>query len=163
MASPDLIERAKSLGIVPVVASTEVPFYGDAFIKNLGPERAEWCYPLRSMLDSELPVALSTDRPFDPVGNPLFSVQAAVERKTRLGHVIGKAQCIQVEEAFRMHTNYAAFAAFEEKVKGAIELGKLGDFVVYPIDPFEVDIAELSQIRVTYTIVGGDIVYSGKD
>ena len=163
MASPDLIERAKSLGIIPVVASTEVPFYGDTFIKNLGPERAEWCYPLRSMLDSELPVALSTDRPFDPVGNPLFSVQAAVERKTRLGHVIGKAQCIQVEEAFRMHTNYAAFAAFEEKLKGSIELGKLGDFVVYPIDPFEVDIAELDQIPVTYTIVGGDVVYSGKD
>lgn len=43
MASPDLIERAKSLGIIPVVASTEVPFYGDAFIKNIGPERAEWC------------------------------------------------------------------------------------------------------------------------
>jgi predicted amidohydrolase YtcJ len=163
MASPDLIERAKSLGIIPVVAATEVPFYGDAFIKNLGPKRAEWCYPLRSMLDSELPVALSTDRPFDPVGNPLFSVQAAVERKTRSGHVIGKAQCIRVEEAFRMHTNYAAFAAFEEKIKGSIELGKLGDFVVYPIDPFEVDIDELSQVPVTYTIVGGDVVYSGKD
>lgn len=163
MASPHLIECAKNLGIVPVVASTEVLFYGDAFIKNLGPKRAEWCYPLRSMLDSELPVALSTDRPFDPVGNPLFSVQAAVERKTRLGRVIGKAQCIQVEEAFRMHTNYAAFAAFEEKLKGSIEFGKLGDFVVYPIDPFEVDIEELNQIPVSYTIVGGDVVYSGKD
>jgi hypothetical protein len=163
MASPDLIERAKSLGIVPVVASTEVSFYGDVFIKNLGSHRAEWCYPLRSMLDSKLPVALSTDRPFDPVGNPLFSVQAAVERKTRLGRVIGKAQCIQVEEAFRMHTNYAAFAAFEEKVKGSIELGKLGDFVVYPVDPFEVDIEGLSQVPVAFTLVGGDVVYSGKD
>jgi hypothetical protein len=163
MASPDLIERAKSLGVVPVVASTEVAFYGDVFIKNLGPKRAEWCYPLRSMLDSKLPVALSTDRPFDPVGNPLFSVQAAVERKTRLGRVIGKAQCIQAEEAFRMHTNYAAFAAFEEKVKGSIELGKLGDFVAYPVDPFEVDIEELSQVPVAFTIVGGDVVYSGKD
>ena len=163
MASPDLIERAKSLGVVPVVASTEVAFYGDVFIKNLGPKRAEWCYPLRSMLDSKLPVALSTDRPFDPVGNPLFSVQAAVERKTRSGRVIGKAQCIQVEEAFRMHTNYAAFAAFEEKVKGSIELGKLGDFVAYPVDPFEVDIEELSQVPVAFTLVGGDVVYSSKD
>ena len=163
MASPRRIERVKNLGIVPVVASTEVPFYGDAFVKNLGPQRAEWCYPLRSMLDSELPVALSTDRPFDPVGNPLYSVQAAVERKTRSGRVIGKEQCIQVEEAFRMHTNYAAYAAFEEKIKGSIEVGKLADFVVYPIDPFEVDIEELPQIPVTYTIVGGNFVYTGHD
>jgi len=163
MASLQQIERAKSLGVVPVVASTEVPFYGDAFIKNLGPQRAEWCYPLRSMLDNELPVALSTDRPFDPVGNPLYSVQAAVERKTRSGRVIGKEQCIQVEEAFRMHTNYAAYAAFEEKIKGSIEVGKLGDFVVYPIDPFEVDIEELPQVPVTDTIVGGNVVYTGQD
>ena len=161
MASPELIQRAKILGIIPVVASTEVPFYGDAFIKNLGSHRAEWCYPLRAMLDSKLPVALSTDRPFDPVGNPLYSVQAAVQRKTRSGHVIGKAQCIQVEEAFRMHTNHAAFAAFEEQLKGSIEVGKLGDFVVYPIDPFEVDVAELPQIPVSYTIVGGKVVYTG--
>ncbi len=163
MASLELIQRAKGLGIIPVVASTEVPFYGDAFIKNLGPQRAEWCYPLRSMLDNDLPVALSTDRPFDPVGNPLYSVQAAVQRKTRSGQVIGKAQCIQVDEAFRMHTNYAAFAAFEEHVKGSIEVGKLGDFVVYPIDPFEVDIEELPQIPVTYTIVGGKVAYAGRD
>jgi predicted amidohydrolase YtcJ len=163
MADPQRIERAKRLGIIPVVASTEVPFYGDAFIKNLGSQRAEWCYPLRSMLDGGLPVALSTDRPFDPLGNPLFSAQAAVQRKTRSGHVIGKAQCIQVEEAFRMHTNYAAFAAFEEHVKGSIEVGKLGDLVVYPIDPFEVDIEELSQIPVAFTIVGGNVVYSGAD
>jgi predicted amidohydrolase YtcJ len=115
------------------------------------------------MLDSELPVALSTDRPFDPVGNPLYSVQAAVERKTRSGRVIGKEQCIQVEDAFRMHTNYAAYAAFEEKIKGSIEVGKLADFVVYPIDPFEVDIEELPQIPVTYTIVGGNFVYTGHD
>jgi hypothetical protein len=163
MADPQRIERAKRLGIIPVVASTEVPFYGDAFVKNLGSQRAEWCYPLRSMLDGQLPVALSTDRPFDPIGNPLFSAQAAVQRKTRSGHVIGKAQCIKVEEAFRMHTNYAAFAAFEEQVKGSIEVGKFGDFVVYPIDPFEVDIEGLSQVPVAYTIVGGEVVYSGKD
>jgi hypothetical protein len=62
-----------------------------------------------------------------------------------------------------MHTNYAAFAAFEEKVKGSIELGKLGDFVVYPVDPFEVDIEGLSQVPVAFTLVGGDVVYSGKD
>ena len=163
MASPHQIERAKSLGIIPVVASTEVPFYGDAFVKNLGLQRAEWCYPLRSMLDGELPVALCTDRPFDPVGNPLYSVQAAVERKTRSGHVIGKAQCIQVKEAFRMHSIHAAYAAFEEKLKGSIEVGKLGDFVVYPIDPFEVKIEELPNIPVSYTIIGGNVVYTGQE
>ncbi len=47
--------------------------------------------------------------------------------------------------------------------KGVNRGGKLGDFVVYPIDPFEVDIEELSQVPVAYTIVGGDVVYSGKD
>ena len=42
-------------------------------------------------------------------------------------------------------------------------MGKLADFVVYPIDPFEVDIEELPQIPVTYTIVGGNFVYTGHD
>ena len=66
---------------------------------------------------------------------------------------------ISVEEALRMYTIDAAFASFDEDVKGSIEVGKLADLVVLSADPRSVLPDEIKEIEVEMTFVGGRMVY----
>ena len=66
---------------------------------------------------------------------------------------------LTVEEALRLYTVNAAYASFEENIKGTIEEGKLADMIVLSEDPFKVEPERIKEINVLMTIVGGKIVY----
>jgi len=51
----------------------------------------------------------------------------------------------------------AAYASFEENIKGSITPGKLGDLVVLGDDPRRVSPDEIKDIPVEMTVVGGEI------
>ena len=53
----------------------------------------------------------------------------------------------------------SAYAAFEEKRKGSIEVGKLADLVVWANDLYSATPEELTELEALMTIVGGNIVY----
>ena len=65
------------------------------------------------------------------------------------------------EEALRSATIHAAFAAFEETSKGSLTPGKLADVVVLSEDILTVPAERIRDARVDYTIVGGEVVYTG--
>jgi predicted amidohydrolase YtcJ len=52
-----------------------------------------------------------------------------------------------------------AFAEFEEKFKGSIEVGKAADFTVYDKNIMEIPEDEILQAKVQLTVVGGKVVY----
>ena len=62
-----------------------------------------------------------------------------------------------------MMTVNAAYGAFEEDVKGSLEVGKLGDLVVLQRDPFLEATHELGQIESAATVVGGQVMYQTDD
>ena len=64
------------------------------------------------------------------------------------------------EEAIRSYTSWAAYAAFEEHIKGSIELGKLADFIVIDRDIMTCPEDEIKSIQVLQTVVGGETVYT---
>jgi len=66
---------------------------------------------------------------------------------------------LTVEEALKLYTINAAYASFEEDLKGTIEEGKLADMVVLSDDPFKVKPEKIREIKVLMTVVGGKIVY----
>jgi predicted amidohydrolase YtcJ len=68
-------------------------------------------------------------------------------------------QGVSLTDALRSYTRGSAYAGFEEKDKGSLELGKLADMVVLADDPYEIAPEELAGMRTDMTIVGGEIRY----
>jgi hypothetical protein len=68
-------------------------------------------------------------------------------------------EALSFEDALRMHTLWAAYAGFEERDKGSITAGKLGDFAVLSADPRGRPGKEVFGIEVDATILGGKIVF----
>ena len=59
------------------------------------------------------------------------------------------------EEALNSYTWNNAYAAFEEKLKGSLEAGKLADITVLSHDIMTIPEDDILSTDVVYTIVGG--------
>jgi predicted amidohydrolase YtcJ len=149
-----LIQRIKELGVMVSVQPKCVlsEFSVWAAVDRLGSERARWLYPLKTLINEGIRVVGGSDCPMEPL-SPLQGVQAAVTRE------FFPEERISVDEALRMYTVNAAYASFEETVKGSIEEGKLADLTVLSGDPTAVPPSKIGDINVDVTIVGGKVVY----
>jgi hypothetical protein len=58
-----------------------------------------------------------------------------------------------------MFTRGAAYAAFEEKDRGSIEVGKRADFTIVDRDITELAPPEILKTNVVMNIVGGKVTY----
>jgi hypothetical protein len=84
-----------------------------------------------------------------------------VSRKLKDGSVFYPGQRMSREEALRSYTWNNAYAAFEEKLKGSLEPGKLADITVLSRDIMTIPEDEIVATDVVYTIVGGKVAYEG--
>ena len=66
---------------------------------------------------------------------------------------------VTVDEAVRMFTTEAAYAAFEEQVRGTLAVGKYADLVVLDRDIYAVAPETIKDVQVEMTVVDGEIVY----
>jgi predicted amidohydrolase YtcJ len=103
-------------------------------------------------------VAGSSDCPVAPP-SPLVGIYSAITRRTAKDDSILPEEGIPRVEALRMYTEYAARAAFEEKLKGSITPGKLADLVVLNGDPTKLPVDEMKDIEVEMTILDGEVVW----
>jgi hypothetical protein len=62
-------------------------------------------------------------------------------------------------QALRAYTLHGAYASFEEKIKGSIEVGKLADMAVLSRNILSVPAKELLDVSVDLTMVDGEIVF----
>jgi predicted amidohydrolase YtcJ len=127
----------------------------------IGPERAKLTYAFRSLLDTGARLALGSDWPVAPP-TPLEGIYAAATRRTldcRNPSGWIPQQRITVEEALRGYTADAAFASFEEGVKGMLARGKLADFALIDRDITRIPPDEVAGARVVMTVAGGRVVH----
>ena len=69
-------------------------------------------------------------------------------------------QGITAAQAIRMYTLDAAYAQFEDGVKGSISPGKRADLVILSANPAMVPSQEIGSIEVERTTVGGRVIYA---
>ena len=151
LPSPDHLKRMKKHG---VIASMQPNFIGEwsgidgMYMERLGPERAEMCNPFKDVLAAKVRLVFGSDcMPF----SPLYGITSATSATY-------PCQKLTAEQAFAAYTKEAAYASFEEGMKGTISVGKVADFVVLSNDPFR-DASVLESTTVLKTIVGGDVVF----
>lgn len=129
--------------------------------RRIGPDRVRTTYAFRSLLDAGARIAFGSDWNVAPL-SPIEGIYAAVTRRTLDGRHPGgwvPEQRITVEEALRAYTVGAAYAAFRDDELGTIAPGRLADLVVLDRDLFEIDPAEIRDVRVDLTVAGGRVVY----
>jgi predicted amidohydrolase YtcJ len=123
----------------------------------IGAARCRTTYAFRSLLDAGARLAFGSDW-FVAPATPLEGIYAAVTRRTLDGaHPDGwvPEEKITVEEALRAYTIGAAYASFQEREKGSLEMGKLADFVLVDRDITRIPPVEIRDARVIATFVGG--------
>jgi predicted amidohydrolase YtcJ len=133
--------------------------------ERIGP-RSRWAYAFRTLRDAGVMLSFGSDWPgtnasFYPA-SPVLGIYAAVTRQTLDGRPAGgwyPEERVDVETALRAYTMNNAWAAGQEGEKGSLTVGKLADIVVLDRDPFRVPPAELKDLRVLLTLVGGRTVH----
>ncbi len=90
---------------------------------------------------------------------PLFNIACAMTPKADGGAAPSAEESLSFEQALKMHTLWAAYGGFEERDKGSIAAGKLGDFAVLSADPRGRPGKEVFGIEVDATVLGGEIVF----
>ena len=159
LSTPERIQRMVRSEIIAIPNISIGYYVGDAILDCLGERRMTKSFPFKTLLKHGVILAGGSDSPgYWPV-DPLRDISACVSRRMRWGEVLVPEERISVAEAFAMHTTTAAFAGFEEKIKGTLEVGKLADIAVLPEDPFEVPGERIKDIKVEMTIVGGEVKY----
>ncbi|MET3288905.1 UNVERIFIED_CONTAM: putative amidohydrolase YtcJ [Brevibacillus sp. OAP136] len=157
ITTPDLLERMKKLGVVPVPNPPFFYEFGDGYVKNYG-GRVNHMYPARDFIDNGIIAAGSSDCPVTHY-NPLLGIHVAVNRKSGSGQAVGANQRITVLEAIKLYTWNGAYASFEENIKGSIEVGKLADLVVLSEPILDVAEDRIKEIQVDMTLIGGKLEY----
>ena len=155
----DQIIRIKRLGIV---ASMQPNFAGEwgqpggMYEQRIGPERLRRSNPYRRLLDEEIKVAFGSDCGYCPPWpfNPIYGLWSAIN------HPIEESR-ITLEEAIKCYTLDAAYASFEEDLKGSIEPGKLADITILSEDLTSIPPERIGDVRVNLTMVDGRILWRG--
>jgi len=158
---PSDIRRYNEIGVIASVQPYHCIDDGVWAEKRIGPERINFTHPYKSFLDNDVVVAFGTDWPVAPL-NPLLGIYAAVTRRTvddKNPNGWIPEQKISVEDAIKCYTLNAAYASFEEEIKGSIEVDKLADLVVLSDDIFTIDPVKIKDVNVEMTVFDGEIIY----
>jgi predicted amidohydrolase YtcJ len=158
ISTPAVQKRLQELNVLVDGNPPFVYWIGSWFAKY-GPERVRWSYPAKSYIENGIVEAAGSDVPVTPI-SPWWGIWAAVARKElESGQVLAPEERISVEQALTLYTRNGAYAGFEEHSKGALEPGKLADFIVVDRDVIHVPVDELKDVKVLETFVGGKKVY----
>ncbi|MFT6274246.1 MAG: putative amidohydrolase YtcJ [Halioglobus sp.] len=140
--------------------------YADSYISDINPpqlgeERMQQMYPIRSILDSGGRVAFGSDWSVS-TADPLLGIEAAVTHINPEGAptpVFIPSERITLEQAIAGYTIDVAYANFLEDDTGSIEVGKFADLVVLSDNLFDLAPADISEVTVVATLIEGEIVY----
>lgn len=162
---PDDIPRFAKLGVManiqPLWAFNEASITNVA-VPIVGPEKARWIYPFRSLIDAGASCAVSSDWGVSTL-NPFHIMQTAITRQPpeegRDHPPFLPGERMTLAECIKGYTVNAAAAAWRSAETGSLEPGKYTDLVILDRDIFAIDPYEIADTQVMLTLLGGREVY----
>jgi len=164
IVNPSDIPRFAKLGVIPSMQPSHA--IGDLHFapSRVGIPRLAGAYVWQTFIKSGVAIAGGSDAPVER-GEPMIEFYAAVARKDQKGFS-GEGwhpeEAATREQALKMFTIWPAFAAFEEKLRGSIEVGKLADFTILSADIMKIPETEILKTRCVMTVIGGEIVFEAR-
>ena len=161
IVNPADIPRFAKLRVIPSMQPSHA--IGDLFFapSRVGIPRLKGSYAWESFIKLGLPVAGGSDAPVER-GEPMIEFYAAVARKDQKGFS-GEGwhpeEAVTRDQALKMFTLWPAYAAFEEELRGTIEVGKLADLTILSADIMKIPEAEILKTRCVMTVINGEIVF----
>ncbi|MBU2651202.1 MAG: amidohydrolase [Bacteroidetes bacterium] len=162
---PDDFGMFGKYSIIPSIQATHATSDMYWAGERLGSERLKHSYAYQELLKQNGWLPNGTDFPIERI-EPLLTFYASVARKDLDGWPEGGFQmenALSREQALKSITIWAAKAGFAEPETGSLEPGKQADFVVLDQDLMEVPEKELPEIRILYTFIAGEKVFSSMD
>src|ERR1039457_793780 len=158
ISTPAVQKRMRELNVV-IDGNPPFVYWIGCWFQKYGPERVRWSYPAKSYIENGIIEAPGSDVAVTPI-SPWWGIWAAVVRRDlQSGNVLAPEERISIEEALTLYTRNGAYAGFEEDLKGALDPGKLADFIRVDRDVLTVPADELKDVRVLQTFVSGRSVY----
>ncbi len=161
VVSPGDVWQFNRYSIIPSVQPTHAT--SDMYWAGgrLGPIRVKGAYAFNDLMRQNHLIAFGSDFPVE-APNPLFGFHSAVARQDAKNFPAGGFQmenAVNRKSALLAMTRWAAYANFEDRLRGSIVPGKQADFVVLDRDIMTVPNAQLRQTKVRQTWIGGERVY----
>nr|WP_277750329.1 amidohydrolase family protein [Pseudoalteromonas phenolica] len=149
---PQDYKRFAEIGVIAdaqVAGDFTHPNHWAEMIPFLGEERAYDLVPIKSLIESNALLTLSSDWNVSTY-NPFVGIGNAISRAP---------QNITLEQAIASYTINSAYAMRQEQLVGSIENGKLADLIVLDGNLFDMTAAQIKQTQVVMTLLDGEIVY----
>ena len=161
--NPADVGRFAELDVIASMQGVHATSDGPWLADRLGRDRMiRTSYVWRDILDAGVMIANGTDVPVEHI-SPIASFYSSVSRRMNNGEVLSGEHRMTREEALESYTINNAYAAFEEHLKGSLTPGKLADIVVLSRDIMTIPEDDIPATEVAYTIVGGEVRYSGPE
>lgn len=163
------LELCEKLGVCADVQPAWLWKDGTTLFNVLGEERTRWFQPYKSWLKyttigggSDHMIKLDSIDATNP-WNPWLALWVTLTRKTEGGKVLTPDESLSRDEAIRLYTINNAYLHHEEKEKGSLEVGKLGDLIVIDKDVRTCAVSAVRNVKVMLTVVGGKVVFERKE
>lgn len=161
VVSPEDVVNFGQYAIIPSVQPTHATSDMYWATERLGPVRVKGAYAFRQLMQQNGLIAFGSDFPVE-APNPLFGFHAAVARQDAKNYPASGYQpenAVDRKSALLAMTRWAAYANFEDKLRGSIAPGLQADFVVLDRDIMTVPNQQLRATTVRQTWIGGQRVF----
>lgn len=158
--NPNDIMRFKETGAIASMQAVHCTSDAPFVVKRLGQLRAKiGAYAWKALLNQGVTIVNGTDVPVEEI-DPIKNFYATVTRtRTDNGLTFFVENKMSREQALKSYTIDAAYGAFEEDIKGSLEVGKLADMVLLSKNLMTCSDEDILQTKVLKTIVGGKVKY----
>jgi predicted amidohydrolase YtcJ len=157
--SPANIARVKALG-GGIALDAKMALHGDGFIKTHGREKALLTPRLRQLVDSGIPLAMTTDAFRAATFNPWVGISWMVSGKSVSGSdVLAKDNRLTRAEALGLFTRTPTWFMNAESEMGMVAPGHLADFALLDRDYFAVPESQIKAVASVLTVMDGRVVF----
>jgi predicted amidohydrolase YtcJ len=161
--TPENLARVKKLG-GGIALDGKMALHGDGFIKTYSLQKALYTPRLRMLVNSGIPLAMTTDAFRASSFNPWTAISWIITGKSvSESEILAKDNRLTRDEALNLFTSGAAWFEQQENENGKILPGYLADFALLDKDFFTIPDDEIKSITSVLTIVDGRVVFGAQE